>query len=54
MLIFDFSFSRKINELASVMFFFSFVNSSSNNDYDIYIPLNYNAASLGFGYRIKY
>ncbi|MCX7647509.1 MAG: hypothetical protein N2Z60_02740 [Elusimicrobiales bacterium] len=54
LLIFDFSFSRKINELASVMFFFSFVNSSSNNDYDIYIPLNYNAASLGFGYRIKY
>jgi len=50
----DFSVSRKINDIASISFYYSFVKSDSNNKFDAYLPLNYTANSFGFGYRIRY
>ncbi len=52
--IFSLAISREINELASIIFYYSFVYSSSNNKFDVYFPLNYTASSFGFGYKIKY
>ncbi|MEF3279782.1 MAG: hypothetical protein K6357_02295 [Elusimicrobiota bacterium] len=51
---FNLNVSRKINELASIIFYYTFLNSYSNNDFDIYLPMNYTAHSIGIGYRIKY
>jgi hypothetical protein len=48
------SATRKINDLASFIFYYSFVKSTSNNKFEDYLPYNYSGHSLGIGYKISY
>lgn len=51
---FSLTASKKINDLASFVFYYSIVNSSSNNKFEYYIPFNYTGQMFGIGYKISY
>jgi len=48
------SIKKKINELASVRFFYSIVIANSNNKFESYMPYNYTGNSFGLTYTISY
>lgn len=51
---FSLTASKKINDLASFVFYYSLLNSASNNKFEYYLPFNYTGQTFGIGYKISY
>jgi len=48
------SIRKRINEVAMVRLFASFIMASSNNKFEKYMPYNYNGNSFGVAYQLSY